>query len=148
MSEAESSPTTSKDWSELGMTFLSAQESGSLRTLLIEIRSLDQVPDDFHARLAKGPDPTPRMVFPSYELFYKLLSPNRLQVLTTMAGGKAVSIRELARQVGRDFKGVYTDVTALLKDGLIEKTEDGAIRFPFAGVHIDLHLGGEAQSAA
>lgn len=88
------------------------------------------------------------MIFQSYKLFYRLLSPNRLQVLTTLAGGKAVSIRELARQVGRDFKGVHTDVTALLRDGLIEKTEDGAIRFPFAGVHIDLHLGGEAQSAA
>lgn len=130
------------------MTFLSAQESGSLRTLLIEIRSFDQTREDFRLRFAKGADPTPRMIFPSYELFYKLLSPNRLQVLTTMAGGRPISIRELARRVGRDFKGVHTDVTALLKDGLIEKTEDGAIRFPFAGVHIDFHLGGETQSAA
>jgi phosphomannomutase len=96
----------------------------------------------------KSPDPTPRLVFASYELFYKLLSPNRLQVLTAMAGGAAVSIRELARRVGRDFKGVHTDVAALLKDGLIEKTDDGAIRFPFAGVHIDLRLGAKAQSAA
>ena len=148
MSEAESSPMTSGDWSELGMTFLSAQESGSPRTLLIEIRSLDQQRDDSGSCLVSGPDSTPRMVFPSYELFYKLLSPNRLQVLTAMAGGKSVSIRELSRQLGRDFKGVHTDVTALLRDGLIEKTEDGAIRFPFAGVHIDLHLGGAAQTAA
>jgi len=138
----------SEDWNALGMTFLSAQESGSPRTLLIEVRSLEQVREDFTSRLAKGPDRTPRMTFPSYALFYKLLSPNRLQVLATMAGGRPISIRELARRVGRDFKGVHTDVTALLSEGLVEKTEDGAIRFPFAGVHIDFHLGGEAQSAA
>ena len=143
MSEAESSPLISEDWNELGMTFLSAQESGSLRTLLIEIK-----PAASAASLARRPDPTPRIFFPSYEHFSRLLSPNRLQVLTAMAGGRALSIRELARQVGRDFKGVHTDVAALLKDGLIEKTEGGAIRFPFAGVHIDLRLGGEAQSAA
>jgi predicted transcriptional regulator len=138
----------SEDWNELGMTFLSAQENGSPQTLLIEIRSPDQQREDAQMRLAKGPDSRPRMVFPSYELFYKLLSPNRLQVLTTMAGVKAVSIRALARQVGRDFKGVHTDVAALLRGGLIERTEDGAVQFPFAGVHIDLRLGGEAQSAA
>jgi len=115
---------------------------------VIEIRSPEETQEDFVSRQEKRPDPTPRMIFPSYGLFYKLLSPNRLQVLTTMAGGRAISIRELARQVGRDFKGVHTDVTALLKDGLIEKTEDGAIRFPFAGVHVDLRFGGEARSAA
>ena len=46
----------------------------------------------------------------------------------------------MARRVGRDVKGVYTDVHLLLNSGLLDKTESGEIFFPFDAVHIDFML--------
>jgi predicted transcriptional regulator len=130
------------------MTFLPKRANGSAGMMVIEIRSAEEMDRDFEQRRATGPDPTPRVIFPSYALFHKMLAPNRLEVIKVLADAGPVSIRELARRLGRDFKGVHTDVTALLKAGLVDKTDEGAIRFPFDGVHVDFSFGGASQSAA
>jgi predicted transcriptional regulator len=51
-----------------------------------------------------------------------------------------VSIREAARRVGRDVKAVHGDVTALLTAGLLDRTEDGRIVFPFDAVKVEFML--------
>jgi predicted transcriptional regulator len=48
-----------------------------------------------------------------------------------------VTIREAARRVGRDVKAVHGDVRALLNAGLLDKTEDGKIVFPYDAIHVD-----------
>lgn len=40
----------------------------------------------------------------------------------------------------RDVKGVHGDVHALLSAGILQKTEDGLITFPFDAVHVDIIL--------
>jgi predicted transcriptional regulator len=99
-------------------------------------------------REGEEPDPTPRIVFVSYELFYKVLAPNRMVIVQAMTGAGPLSIREVARRVGRDFKGVHTDVTALLKNGILEKTADGLVVFPYDKLHFDFEIGPADQSAA
>ena len=62
------------------------------------------------------------------------------QTLATTQGldGRGpVSIREAARRVGRDVKAVHGDVRALLNAGLLDKTEDGKIVFPYDAIHVD-----------
>jgi predicted transcriptional regulator len=49
-------------------------------------------------------------------------------------------VRELARRVGRDVKGVHTDARALLLAGLIDKTEDGKLSFPYDAVRVEFVL--------
>ena len=49
-------------------------------------------------------------------------------------------MRELARRVGRDVKGVHTDAQALVLCGVIDKTSDGKLLFPFDAVHVDFML--------
>jgi predicted transcriptional regulator len=49
-------------------------------------------------------------------------------------------LREAARRVGRDVKAVHGDVHALLKVGILQKTEDGRIVFPFDAVHVNFML--------
>ena len=48
-----------------------------------------------------------------------------------------MTIREAARRVGRDVKAVHGDVHALLDAGLLDKTEDGKIVFPYDAIHVD-----------
>jgi predicted transcriptional regulator len=57
-----------------------------------------------------------------------------------MTGAGAMTIREAARRMGRDVKAVHGDVQALLKAGILQKTEKGQIIFPYDAVHVDFVL--------
>lgn len=45
-----------------------------------------------------------------------------------------------ARRLGRDVKAVHGDITALLAAGLIDRTESGAVVFPFDAVKVECLL--------
>ena len=53
-------------------------------------------------------------------------------------GGMAGLVQ--ARRVARDVKAVHGDVTALIKAGVINKTEDGKVEFPYDRVHVDFEI--------
>jgi predicted transcriptional regulator len=78
--------------------------------------------------------------FASVDLLWKVLTRKRWQLLQTMTGAGAMTIREAARRVGRDVKAVHGDVHALLDAGLIERDEDGCILFPYDAVRVDFTL--------
>lgn len=58
--------------------------------------------------------------------------------------GGTVGLRELSRRLGRDVKRVHEDATELVTLGLIERREAGALRCPFADIHVDMHLAAAA----
>ena len=45
-----------------------------------------------------------------------------------------------ARRIGRDVKAVHGDVAALLAAGILQKTADGKIVFPFDAIRVDMLL--------
>lgn len=51
-----------------------------------------------------------------------------------------MAIREAARRVGRNVKAVHRDIHALLNTGLLNKTEDGKIVFPYDAIHVDFPI--------
>jgi predicted transcriptional regulator len=51
-----------------------------------------------------------------------------------------VSIREAARRAERDVKAVHGDVTALLNAGVLTKTVEGHIVFPYEAVKVEFLL--------
>mgnify|MGYP007066295860 CR=1 FL=1 len=55
-------------------------------------------------------------------------------------GAGLVSIRETARRLGRDVKAVHGDVHALLNAGILQKTPESRIEFPFDAVQVDFML--------
>jgi len=57
-----------------------------------------------------------------------------------LTGAGAVTIREAARRVGRDVKAVHGDVHALLSAGILQRTKDGLIVFPYDAVRVDVML--------
>ncbi len=78
--------------------------------------------------------------FETVELLWKVITPKRWDLLRAMAGAGPLAIRELARRVGRDVKSVHGDVSALLKAGVIDRTEDGRVEFPYDEIHVDFVL--------
>ena len=78
--------------------------------------------------------------FASADLLWKVLTAKRWELLKAMAGGGAMTLREAARRAERDVKAVHGDVHALLAAGVLRKTVDGKIEFPFDAVHVDFVL--------
>ena len=78
--------------------------------------------------------------FASADLVGKVLTAKRWELLQAMAGGGAMTLREAARRADRDVKAVHGDTHALLAAGILRKTEDGKIEFPFDAVHVDFML--------
>lgn len=81
-----------------------------------------------------------RISFASFDLLWKVLAPNRMALLQTLAGAGPVSLREAARRVGRDVRAVHSDVHTLLEAGLLQKDDEGRIEFPYTAVHVDFLL--------
>jgi predicted transcriptional regulator len=76
----------------------------------------------------------------SAELLFRLLTSKRWEIVRAMTGAGPLSIRETARRVGRDVKAVHGDVHALLNAGVLRKTEDGLVVFPFDAIRVDVLL--------
>ena len=51
-----------------------------------------------------------------------------------------MSVRALAKQLGRDYKNVHTDVARLVELGLIEKTADARMRVAWDAIRAELKL--------
>ena len=78
--------------------------------------------------------------FESVQQLWKTLTLKRWEILKILTGAGPVTIREVARRVDRDVKAVHSDVKALLNTGILDKTEDGKIVFPYDAVHVDFVL--------
>jgi predicted transcriptional regulator len=104
------------------------------------VRAPGEAMGDF-ARVWKTgrPEGTTRISFASPELLWKVLTAKRWELLKTLRGAGAVSIREAARRVGRDVKSVHGDVAALLEAGIIRRAERGVV-FPFDAVKVEFLL--------
>jgi predicted transcriptional regulator len=44
------------------------------------------------------------------------------------------------RRVDRDVKSVHGDIQALAKAGVLDRTKDGGVVFPYDEVHVDFVL--------
>ena len=85
----------------------------------------------------------PQGAFISFEspaLLFKVFSGKRWDLLKTMAGAGPVTIREAARRTARDVKAVHGDIQSILKAGILEKTDEGKVVFPFNAIHVDFML--------
>lgn len=63
--------------------------------------------------------------FETFELFARIMTPRRLELLRHLHRHPARSIRALAIALGRDYRRVHEDVEALANAGLLDKNETG-----------------------
>jgi predicted transcriptional regulator len=78
--------------------------------------------------------------FASVDLLWQTLTRKRWELIKAMTGEGAMTIREAARKVGRDVKAVHRDVHILLDAGVLERTTEGRITFPYDAIHVDFTL--------
>lgn len=110
-----------------------------MRTVTLEVSSREKI----NRRFLRAFDEEPQGEFISFEspeLLFKVISGKRWELIKIMTGAGPLTIREAARRMERDVKGVHGDVQALLKAGIFQKTEEGLIVFPFDAVHVDFLL--------
>ena len=70
--------------------------------------------------------------------FFGRLTERRWEIVRAAQGKGELSVRELARAVGRDVKRVHEDVVILADLGLLERTEGGGLICPYSSLHIDM----------
>jgi predicted transcriptional regulator len=92
------------------------------------------------AAAMSGEDHGHLISFASPELIWKVLTAKRWDIIKRMTGAGDMSIREVARRVGRDVKAVHGDVTALVAAGLLERAGKGVV-FPYDAVRVEFELG-------
>ena len=112
-----------------------------MKTVILDVRDPAESMTDFTRAWKTGkPQKSARISFASPELLWRVLTEKRWELLKELCGAGPVSIRETARRVGRDVKAVHGDVTALLNAGLLERTENRRIIFPFEAVKVEFLL--------
>jgi predicted transcriptional regulator len=106
-------------------------------TLIIGVEDLESFKASIDAAFRGEPQGC-RYSFRSEERLLSILNPNRWAILKALTGAGPLGVRELARRVGRDIKGVHTDAQTLATCGLIDKTADGKLSFPYDAVRVEL----------
>ncbi len=112
-----------------------------MKTVILEVRSPAEAMSGFtDTWRANKQQKSARISFASPELLWKVLTAKRWELLKALCGAGPVSIREAARRVDRDVKGVHGDVVALLDAGILSRTGSGAIEFPYDAVKVEFLL--------
>ena len=78
--------------------------------------------------------------FESPAQFFSQLTEKRWELVRLAQGKKPLTMRALARLVGRDVRRVHEDVMVLLHLGLLERIDKVGVICPFTNIHIDIHL--------
>ena len=107
---------------------------------IIGVQSLDgffREEKDF----ARGLDGGKKMHEADFELSFATpaqlvseLSPKRMELLQVLKKAGPLSIRALAKMMGRNYSNVHTDVQRLIEHGLIQKDDDDHVLVPWDDV--------------
>lgn len=112
-----------------------------MKTVVLEVRSLAETLTDVSRAMKTGrAERAAHIGFAAPELLWQVLTAKRWELLKALCGAGSVSIREAARRVDRDVKAVHGDVTALLNAGVLNRTADGRIEFPYEAVKVEFIL--------
>jgi predicted transcriptional regulator len=112
-----------------------------VKTVTLDVRAPGIAMQDFVRVWKSGrAEKSARISFASPALLWKVLTAKRLELLKALCGAGPVSIREAARRAGRDVKAVHGEVTALLNAGVLDRTDDGRIVFPYEAVKVEFVL--------
>jgi len=109
-----------------------------MNTVTLGVSSIDDVKERLAAAFRDEPQGQ-RISFASVDLLWKVISPKRWDIIRAMTGQGPLAIREVARRLGRDVKGVHGDMLALINAGVVDRAENGVV-FPYDAVHVDFML--------
>jgi predicted transcriptional regulator len=86
------------------------------------------------------PEAVPELLFQNEAEMRAAMTEKRIELLRRVARQQGLNIRQLAESLGRDYKNVHGDVTALLAWGLLEKDDQGKLVAPYDEVVLHVPL--------
>jgi predicted transcriptional regulator len=116
-------------------------------TLTIGVRSMNEFFDGVLASVEERGHTTPCLYFPSAEELFRTIGGKRWEILQALAGRGQVGVRELARRIHREVKSVHRDTEALVAGGVINKSEDGKLEFPYSRIVLEPLVFESSQAA-
>lgn len=112
-----------------------------MKTVILDVQTpADSMTDFVRVWKSGKSQKSARISFATPELLWRVLTKKRWELLKALCGAGPVTIREAARMVGRDVKAVHGDVKALLNAGVLDRTDDRRIVFPFDAVKVEFLL--------
>ena len=81
-----------------------------------------------------------RLYFENLETLLKTLTQGRWILLKTLRIKGPMSVRALAKELGRDYKNVHTDVRRLEEVGLVGRNKEENVEVPWDIVEAQLRL--------
>jgi len=121
----------------------------TMDTVVLEVASRQTV----NARIIRAcetgkPEKYAHISFETFEQMWQVVGNKRWALLQAMCGVGALGLRELARKVQRDVKAVHNDTRLLLNAGVIDRTEDGKLLFPYRHIKLRADIDGSQALAA
>ena len=110
-----------------------------MKTVILSVASINSVAETAKQAFS-GKAQGEFISFASLDLLWKVLAPNRMEIVKVLTGCEPLALREIARRVARDVKAVHSDVQMLLKAGVLDKNEAGKISFGYDAIHVDFML--------
>ncbi|HUZ14043.1 MAG TPA: hypothetical protein VMU93_14490 [Caulobacteraceae bacterium] len=116
-----------------------------MRVATIQIRkddaaTLREAGAGFVAAWRAGASESDVFTFASPAQLFSVLSPKRWELIERLQAVGPISLRGLARELGRDVKRVHEDAAILLNWGLVERTDDRRLVVPYGVIHADFDL--------
>jgi len=123
------------------------KDARSPRALEIRVGGAADALDRFEAawvRLTEGRAQRKLEVlsFATLPQLLKVFSPARWALIEKLHAAGPLSIYQLAKRLGRDYKNVHTDVTQLAALGVIERSADGRVAVGWDVLRAELRLAG------
>lgn len=104
------------------------------RKVTIRVENLDSGLERFRKTWKTGQAQGEFITFDSVETLFKTLSGKRWELVSVLQRSGPMSLRALARELGRDVKNVHTDVRALKEVGLVEDHAKGGVWVPYTEI--------------
>ncbi|MBM3581277.1 MAG: transcriptional regulator [Alphaproteobacteria bacterium] len=116
-----------------------------MRKATIQIRKDDETVIEEAARgfvraWKTGKSDADVFTFGSPAQLFAVLTPKRWAMIERLQAVGPISLRGLARALGRDVKRVHEDAAVLIEWGFIERTAQRKIHVPFDVIHADFDL--------
>ena len=94
------------------------------------------------AALERGDEAPPyfSIGFQNASQMLAVFTPKRWELLATLRRGGAMTVAELARRLGRNYKNVHGDVEKLIEWLAVEKDAQGLVTAPYSEIVVDVMM--------
>jgi predicted transcriptional regulator len=71
---------------------------------------------------------------------FAAFTPKRWELIAALRAAGPLTVAELSRQLGRNYKNVHTDVQHLIEWMALERGDDGRVSVPWSDIVVDMKL--------